>query len=690
MLKLFASVGNEQTWLQRADDEVINTPVEHYLNQRNRRDIVEELGRYDNTILIPRDGYFEKLQPVHGYEWFKGVDLEVIIINLALWHTYLVRDVPEIVQQANRATELYEEIAEYKTKLLTTDQYYSKWLSNEKQIELLKRGLNAKDVEIQDLTADKDATIVELRQECYDLEQKLVEARRDTKSYELQVSELMRLRDQISREKLELASQKAEMASLDPNRMLRDIETLTKANTQLKANQDALIKELAAVDSKHQQLSELLGDSQEDIKTLILVYQEEGIHLRFIEETEQEGVTVWVFRNLGLGISPQKVEAVAAQLPSVITWLEDTPKTRVRKGCVEIAVDGRLVEEKLDYRQKEWLVDLAKSEENLAIFAPKGSGKTELAINYLGLVAKQVPNCIIEFLQPKPDEVSYIDLGGYIFQPTYIGFEDCYEGLNRLVDVYTQRNQEKEQAMKAGVTIPKHPPMFWIIDEFQALVMHLDLKEAKALCKDVMNAVSLGRSLGINILIIGQLANVTTYPGWTKAGLSQFNCVYLQDAIQVGIDYSRTSGEKKTLEAQWDEYLNSDRKYYALVRSAARNGVIYDLPKPRQYTDALEVQNIDSGSRPKLEPIEVVLDKHSSLDTPKGMVTLRQSENPNLDTNEKGRVKCVKCGSTSFRAKNGYRLLRHGKFTVACRDCSAEPITVTVDPTLDTNRELFD
>jgi hypothetical protein len=300
----------------------------------------------------------------------------------------------------------------------------------------------------------------------------------------------------------------------------------------------------------------------------------------------------------------------------------------------------------------------------------RGTGKSELAVNYCALLYQLRDDFSIKFIQPKPDEFSKIDLGDKVIKPDYLGFESdkyatAYDGLMALDTIVMQRNKINTDNFENP---PNWEPQFWIIDEFQQLIFRGDSfgHKSKDISMIIKNAVSLGRSLKIYVLAIGQVANVSQFPGWNKADFHQFNQVYLGDSIKVGIPYLAIDrGEESTLNNDFKSISNSPIKYYGLCYQDSKK-FFAQLPTPRQYccNNKQLSQAIPSYPESTYLPL---------TETPKALQGEGYSENSSIPVLQQSAQKpgtenapiCPRCNSDNIR-KNGKS---KGNQRFKCKKC---------------------
>lgn len=585
-------------------------------------------------------------------------------------------------QSLQGLTEKYEKIS-HKTDKTDKPEY----------IQLINQ-LKAKHKEaVIRLKASHDELLQTIKQEhseeILSLKQRINELEEDLKNWETRAPEFAMLEVQLKGQEDHLRNEEE-----------RIINQLELAKQELQMREDAMAQKLANAEQHHEQvvaaathaielqnerdnllqrckqlesqLSEFLPDEPpipDDVMDIMRLLASEEIQTEYIDNVNRGGVEIYRFKPL-TKISQSKLDTVTENLPAMFDWVDSKPSATVRKGEIIINVDTRTSADRLNQIQREWLPNLAQTESNLAIFGAKGGGKSELAINYISLILEQIPSAKIEWIQPKPDDFSRFEINGNYYKPNFVGFEDGYYGLNKIIELYQHRNAINTEAFKSDKPTPKWSPVFWIIDEFQSLIAEASKfdYDPKQICKDIQTAVSLGRSLQINILLIGQIANVSIYPGWTKASYYQFNTIYLGDMIGVGAGYSLTSEEKKRIESLLSDYRNSGEKFYGLVREANKTGSIMRLPKPKQY-----VNSSVSKLRTEVRTEQSTEIQGSSIPTtseplPSKGCTQSIGKAPNYEKLQKAVSECPECGGIEH-TKRGKTTT--GKQRLNCKQCGS-------------------
>ncbi|MGL4498704.1 MAG: transposase, partial [Planktothrix sp.] len=264
------------------------------------------------------------------------------------------------------------------------------------------------------------------------------------------------------------------------------------------------------------------------------------------------------------------------------------------------------------------------------------------------------------------------DLGDRVIKPDYLGFEGskyptAYDGLMALDKEVMMRNKTNTDNFENP---PQWEPQFWIIDEFQQLINRADSfgHKSKDISLIIKNAVSLGRSLKIYVLAIGQIANVSQFPGWNKADFHQFNQVYLGDGIKVGIGYLAIDrGEESGLNSDYKTISNSPIKYYGLIYQDSKK-FFAQLPQPREYCSHNQPQSatIDTVSKvtylPQTQPLKTLQGECLSDSVPVSVSATTAQKPANLES-----VNCGNCESVNVRKNGKYK----GKQRYRCNDCGS-------------------
>lgn len=331
------------------------------------------------------------------------------------------------------------------------------------------------------------------------------------------------------------------------------------------------------------ELESMLGDKWQDIKVIIQKFSDVNVRVQFLENFSEGHTHTYVFKNIGLQVDDAKIKRVCDSIPALLNWVSDPPSYEVSRGEITLEFDTRDIESQIDDLQTEWLPEVACSESNLMVFGARGSGKTTLVNNYIAATLNNIPDAQVEYLQPKPEPDTIV---GII--PTAVGFEKSFERHEWLMEEYMRRNDLNVKASEQGKPFPQFSPIFAIYEEFQAMVAKAP--NAKKLCKDLETAVIFGRTLGLNFLVTAQVASIRNFPGWTKASLTQYNRLYIGEAIKTALDYAPSATNKAEIRDQYKLYLASNREYYGLLSTVEGKNHIYDLPLPETYNFEYEVE----------------------------------------------------------------------------------------------------
>jgi hypothetical protein len=245
------------------------------------------------------------------------------------------------------------------------------------------------------------------------------------------------------------------------------------------------------------------------------------------------------------------------------------------------------------------------------------------------------------------------------------GIKSAYDGLDDLNCVIHTRLEDNTKRIASGLPCKEWEPQYWIIDEFQQLILQAKSfdKKPEDISLSVRNAVSLGRSLKVYVLAIGQIANVSVLK-WQIGDLYQFCQIYLGDAIKNGINYAPNKHDIETLELEFNLFRNSDIKYYGLVREMGNKGYIAQLPNSREYfinpsqiiPESSQIITESSHNPTLSKPLETINVKvlESSHPIPSHPITPSKTqiiECPNCGSfesvkNGKNRRKCKKCNKS--------------------------------------------
>ncbi len=400
-----------------------------------------------------------------------------------------------------------------------------------------------------------------------------------------------------------------------------------------------------------------------DIRLILTLFSKKNIRLNYLESLDNCGVLSHIFEILS-EYSEGNIKEVLSQLPGLSENFDSIPNHSIGKGKLKVIIDSRTAKDKIKNHDG-WLEKIAKSESNLLILGARGTGKSELANNYSALIHNLLGKFDFKFIQPKPDNFSVFYLGDKAIKPDYLGFQSisgclsAYDGLEALNNTIHARLEDNTIRMNTGLKCQEWVAQYWLIDEFQQLILQAESfnQNTKKVSLSIKNAVSLGRSLKIYVLAIGQVPNVSQFPGWNKADFSQYVQIYLGDAIKVGIDYSIDKGEEVELLNQFELYRNSDIKYYGLIREMGIKGYLAPLPKSREYftesSHAIPESSQPNKSSQELESITVEVLSQSHHITSQSITASKTAviECPNCGSlesvkNGKNRRKCKKCNKT--------------------------------------------
>ncbi|HLO49262.1 MAG TPA: hypothetical protein VK211_12670 [Kamptonema sp.] len=500
---------------------------------------------------------------------------------------------------------------------------YEKLLSDIKATHLIS--LRAKDEELSQLNENHSHKLLEATQA---LEERITQL-------ESELSSTYQWRENVAKKDAELRKLNEELAlaekslRLEEKRIRLDIrdergvtkEALQNAQLEIQA-QNVLIQrlqsEITSLKNQNEQLfNELYSEKSPEVEDLIKEIQsalnQHGIATEFLSKANSENVEVIRLKPVSY-FEPTKLDLVAKMLPGFLDIPE--PKIEAKKGQIQIRIDRRDELDRIKDAPENWLEklyqDAAKDGKNLAILGARGKGKTELAKNYCGLVISGEPDSEIIYIQPKVDDYASFKILGKTFEPDYVGFEpitsdsgltipSAYDGILYLKQLYDERNKANQKAFANGEPSPKFNRVFFLIDELQLLVSRekefIDadtlktekLRASQTFCgKIVRDAVSVGRSLGITALALGQLPNVSVY-GWNKNDLYQYITIFMSANIpEAANSYAPTKEEKNRISGElelWRKRASVDgsKDYYCYVRPMDKSGYLALLPAPGKY-----------------------------------------------------------------------------------------------------------
>jgi hypothetical protein len=416
--------------------------------------------------------------------------------------------------------------------------------------------------------------------------------------------------------------------------------------------------------------NELSKPENQTARVILELFSQNKIRVDYVESINSNGVWKHIYKPLSSNFN-ECLKGISEQLPGLID-IDSPPNFTVKNGRVTFLIDSRKAIDKVHFAPDTWLEKLALADENCLILGARGTGKSELAVNYCALLYQLRDDFSIKFIQPKPDEFSKIDLGDRVIQPDYLGFESdkyatAYDGLLELDKIVMERNKINTDNFENP---PQWEPQFWIIDEFQQLIFRADSfgHKSKDISMIIKNAVSLGRSLKIYVLAIGQVANVSQFPGWNKADFHQFNQVYLGDSIKVGIPYLAIDrGEESSLNNDFKSISNSPIKYYGLCYQDSKK-FFAKLPQPREYCSHNQPQSatIDTVSEVTYLPMPQPpksLQGEGYSESVSVEVSATTAKKPGLLES----VVCGNCDSVNVRKNGKYK----GKQRYRCNDCGS-------------------
>lgn len=530
-------------------------------------------------------------------------------------------------QHLNELTELQLDSSEERSKL---EENYRLELAR-RQAEI-NRLTQQHEVEINKLKTEHDNAIAAISTEFENLvtntnqikaiaQQQMAEA--ETKAQENAEIEkqLRNFKEQLQLSSEELRVRKGEAQlryernEFELNKKLDDVRA---ENLALNSICKKLQLENAELKEQINQLHlELYGEKIDDalVNQIQACFAEQELPTEFISKNDKGGILTISLKALSSNWRQTTLNAVAEVLPGLMPVSK--PEIEAKAGQIQIRFDNRSWLDKIKDASEDWLEKLyficAKDGKNLALLGARGKGKSELAKNYCGLIAKHEHDFEIKYIQPKPDEHSDFQVGNKIFTPDYVGFESVtgtvsgiripssYEGIVYLRDEYNRRNLAKQQAYADGKEMPEFPKLFFFIDELQALISkekeYIDadiikaenLRNGQTFCgKVIRDAISLGRSLGIIVLVLGQLANPSVY-GWLRQDLVQFVTIIMSANIaEFAANYAPTKEEKNRIDKELEVWrkrasIDSSKDYYCYVRPMDQSGYLALMPVPGKY-----------------------------------------------------------------------------------------------------------
>lgn len=553
-----------------------------------------------------------------------------------LWYSDLNSGEVVRLQSEKRSLqeELQEAIARRDAQLEALGRQHASEVESLKRShrESLEAAIAAKDLEIASLSQNHEQIVAAINAQVDELLQKIERVKADAAAKvaaaESQARENQEVRSQLLKwkEEVELAEKSLR---LEEKRIKLDLkeergstkQALQDAQLELKALQainQRLTLEASDLKAQNAQLFDELYGSKSEIKDELVVeiqscLAQNEIPTEFLSKEVRGGVD-FIYLKPTAYFEPSRLKVVADLLPGFI----DIPKPEIdaRNGRIEIKLDRRSAIDKIKDISINWLAqlyqDAAVDGKNFAILGARGGGKTELAKNICGLIVNNEADCEIVYVQPKIDDFAVFEVSGKQFEPQYIGFEaivgssgnripSAYEGIFYLKQLYNRRNSQNQQAFADGRPSPKFNRVFFLIDELQLLVSRekefIDpdiikeegLRNGQTFCgKIVRDAISIGRSLGIVVLALGQIPNVSVY-GWQKQDLYQFIVLFMAASIPEAIKSAApTKQEEKRISEELDLWrkrseIDSTKRFYCYVRPTDKSGYLALLPHPGKY-----------------------------------------------------------------------------------------------------------
>lgn len=484
-----------------------------------------------------------------------------------------------------------------------------------------------------------------------DYQEKRLSLDDDIRNYELDMQRLEILEQKLELEKFNYQNQ------LDKQQIQQQY-TLEKSSDKI-AELQQTVRDLSTVNQQlNQQIQILKAENakpQDKVAAIIFeLFTAKNKPVEYVKSSNVAGVVSHCFKPLCLDYLAVLSE-IANELPGLSETISTPPTYSVGMGQVKFTFDDRTPLDRISFAPKNWLEELSRSDENLLILGARGTGKSELMMNYLKCLYTAYPDDFKAiFCQPKPDGFSNLVLpDGSKITPKYVGFEDCLEAVYGLNERVLQRNKKRELHYKRTQETLEFDPEFWIIDEFQQLIFQAENFGYKPadISVAIKNCVSLGRALEIYVVCLGQIPNVSQFPKWNKADFYQFNQCYLGDAAKVGIDYvAATNEENKSLKSEFSTISKSGNKYFGLVRNSGKNQWCF-LPKPASTTSTTQ-----APQAPQPESLEAIPVKDSNEWC---LGTKHQAPRQNPD------IQCPHCGGLNISKKGK----RGGKSRYQCGEC---------------------
>lgn len=413
--------------------------------------------------------------------------------------------------------------------------------------------------------------------------------------------------------------------------------------------------------------NEAKAPKNQDVRLILNLFSKKNIRLNYVESSDNFGVLSHIFEILS-EFTESNIKEVLAQLPGLSENFESSPNYSISKGKLKVIVDSRTAKDKIK-NHSGWLERIAQSQSNLIILGARGTGKSELANNYSALIHGILGNFTFKFIQPKPDDTSVFLIGNKPIKPDYLGFMDiegiksAYDGLEDLNGVIHERLESNTKRIASGLKCQEWDAQYWIIDEFQQLILQAKSfdKKPEDISLSVRNAVSLGRSLKVYVLAIGQIANVSVLK-WQIGDLYQFCQIYLGDAIKNGINYAPNKHDIETLESEFNLFRNSDIKYYGLVREMGNKGYIAQLPDEREYfAESSQIIPESSQIIPETSHNPTPSQELETL-TVKVLSASHPVPSHNITPSKSQVIECSHCGS--------FESVKNGKNRRKCKKCN--------------------
>jgi hypothetical protein len=413
--------------------------------------------------------------------------------------------------------------------------------------------------------------------------------------------------------------------------------------------------------------NEAKAPKNQDVRLILTLFSKKNIRLNYIESSDNFGILTHIFEILS-EFTDSNIKEILAQLPGLSENFELSPNYSISKGKLRVIVDSRTSKDKIKNHDG-WLERIAQSQSNLIILGARGTGKSELANNYSALIHSILGNFTFKFIQPKPDDSSVFLIGNKPIKPDYLGFMDipgiksAYDGLDDLNGVIHERLESNTKRIASGLPCQEWEAQYWIIDEFQQLILQSKSfdKKPEDISLNVRNAVSLGRSLKVYVLAIGQIANVSVLK-WNIGDLYQFCQIYLGDAIRNGIDYAPNKPDIELLETEFNLFRNSGIKYYGLVREMGNKGYIAQLPNSKEYfINPSQIIRESSHNIPELS-------QHPTLSQELESITVKVLESSHpipshpIPPSKSLVIECPNCGS--------FESVKNGKNRRKCKKCN--------------------